>query len=264
MTYIEEYKEKLMAIQSNLTKPDDFDDFWQRRLDDSKVKSLDSRIIKRVYPSEIVNVYDVSYIGFDETVINGLLILPKNSSKNNIPCLINYHGFFGDMGVPSDFAHFSNLGIGVLSVNIRGQRGDSRDRGVYKSGITHNLVADGILCPHDYYYGRVYIDCIRAIDFACSVDIIDTSKLIIHGVSQGGGIGMAVAALDDRVWLALVDVPSNTNLRIRMERKAGAFGTLQEYIKAHPEEDKSLSVGFKAKTLEDCKTMAIAFAESVS
>jgi len=37
-----------------------------------------------------------------------------------------------------------------------------------------------------------------------------------------------------------------------------------EYLKKHPKENKSLSIGFKAKTLKDCRKMAIAFAESVS
>jgi len=41
-------------------------------------------------------------------------------------------------------------------------------------------------------------------------------------------------------------------------------GLTEEYLKDHPEEDRSLPVGFKAETEEDCKKMAIAFADSVS
>jgi len=40
-------------------------------------------------------------------------------------------------------------------------------------------------------------------------------------------------------------------------------GYIEEYIKAHPEKDLSIPVGFEAKTLDDAKRMAIAFAESV-
>ena len=40
-------------------------------------------------------------------------------------------------------------------------------------------------------------------------------------------------------------------------------GLVEEYVKGHPEEDLSLPVGFKAKTEEDCKRMAIAFSDSV-
>ena len=41
-------------------------------------------------------------------------------------------------------------------------------------------------------------------------------------------------------------------------------GLTEEYLKKHPEEDCSLPIGFKAKSLADCKKMAIAFADSVS
>ena len=41
-------------------------------------------------------------------------------------------------------------------------------------------------------------------------------------------------------------------------------GWTDEYLAEHPEKDQSLPVGFRAKTLGDCKKMAIAFAESVS
>lgn len=41
-------------------------------------------------------------------------------------------------------------------------------------------------------------------------------------------------------------------------------GYTEEYLKEHPEEDTSLPIGFEAKTEEDCKKMACAFAESVS
>ena len=40
-------------------------------------------------------------------------------------------------------------------------------------------------------------------------------------------------------------------------------GWIEEYLVNHPEEDLSLPVGFEAKSLDDAKRMAIAFAESV-
>lgn len=41
-------------------------------------------------------------------------------------------------------------------------------------------------------------------------------------------------------------------------------GWIEEYLAEHPEEDLSLPVGFTARTLEDAKRMAVAFASSVS
>jgi len=41
-------------------------------------------------------------------------------------------------------------------------------------------------------------------------------------------------------------------------------GWTDEYLKDHPDEDKSLPVGFRAESMDDAKRMAVAFAESVS
>ena len=45
---------------------------------------------------------------------------------------------------------------------------------------------------------------------------------------------------------------------------AASSGWIPEYLAEHPEEDRSLPVGFIAKSLADCKRMAIAFTDSVS
>lgn len=41
-------------------------------------------------------------------------------------------------------------------------------------------------------------------------------------------------------------------------------GLIADYLKDHPEEDRSLPIGFEAKTEHDCRLMATAFADSVS
>lgn len=45
---------------------------------------------------------------------------------------------------------------------------------------------------------------------------------------------------------------------------AATSGWTDDYLAEHPEEDKRVPVGFEAKTLDDAKRIAVAFAESVS
>ena len=40
-------------------------------------------------------------------------------------------------------------------------------------------------------------------------------------------------------------------------------GSTGDYLREHPEADKSLPIGFEAKTLDDARRMAVAFADSV-
>ena len=45
---------------------------------------------------------------------------------------------------------------------------------------------------------------------------------------------------------------------------AASSGWTDEYLAEHPEANTALPVGFTAQTLDDCRRMAVAFAESVS
>ncbi|MEC0241251.1 acetylxylan esterase [Paenibacillus dokdonensis] len=77
---------------------------------------------------------------------------------------------------------------------------------------------------------------LKAIDFACAQEDIDASKIVIEGGSQGGALGTAVSALDDRPVLSMVDVPSNSNLVCRIEGNNGAFAAVVEYLNKNPEQ----------------------------
>ncbi len=48
------------------------------------------------------------------------------------------------------------------------------------------------------------------------------------------------------------------------DQLCASSGWTKEYLLEHPEEDRHLPVGFIARTLEDAKRMAVAFAEAVS
>ncbi|MBU4337393.1 MAG: acetylxylan esterase, partial [Actinobacteria bacterium] len=65
----------------------------------------------------------------------------------------------------------------------------------------------GIEDPDGYYYRRVFIDAVRCVDAVRHLDGVDPARLVVAGISQGGGIALAVAGLRDDLAGALVDVP---------------------------------------------------------
>lgn len=218
-----------------LTKRDDFEQFWSDTIEQSKSVPLLPKMQKADYPSRYVDVYDIMYGGFDGTPIHGWYIVPLFTSQSKNPCLINYHGFGGNRGTPSKLMHWALMGMSVLSVDCRMQSGDSGNFSKYTSGMVQNFSCLGILDPYEYYYRSVYMDCIRAIDFAETCGTADPDRIVIHGISQGGGIGMAVCALDHRPKIALLNVPSNSNLEKRVENENGSFSSVTEYLRKYPD-----------------------------
>lgn len=235
MGYVSEAAKQLYDYLPALTKKDDFEPFWEDTIRQAKSVPLNASKRRIDYPSAHVSVYDISYCGMDETRVNGWFIVPSFLGKERYPCLIHYHGFTGSRGRPSDFMHWITMGFAVLSVDCRDQGGHTGNGAVYTSGFTLNVASKGVHDKYEYYYRYAYMDCMKAIDFVCGQPEADPAKLVIEGGSQGGALGMAVCALDDRPALAMVDVPSNSNLASRVEGNHGAFASVAEYLKKHPD-----------------------------
>lgn len=235
MNTIDSKIQALYDYKPDLTKCSDFDQFWAETIEESKRTPLNPLLRKIDYPSRYVTVYDITYCGFDGTPIHGWYLVPNFTSGGKSSCLINYHGFGGSRGTPSGLMHWVLSGMSVISVDCRMQGGDSGNYSNYTSGMVQNFSCLGILNPYEYYYRAVYMDCIRAIDFAETCENVASDKIVIHGISQGGGIGMAVCALDHRPIILLVNVASNSNIERRVENENGSFSSVSEYLRRYPD-----------------------------
>lgn len=234
LAYVDAYLKELSEYLPPLTKQKDFAEFWEKTIQLTKEIPLNPQKDLYDYPSPYVTTYSISYNGFDTTRIHGWYIVPKFVSKDKLPCIIHYHGFTGDRGMPADYMQWLTMGVAVLAVDCRQQCGDTGNAASYSSGSTQSVVCKGILDKNEYYYRAVYMDALKALDFACDQPEVDINRLIIHGGSQGGAIGMAVCALDERPYLAMVDVPSNSNLEKRVDGSHGSFALVADYLKRFP------------------------------
>ena len=65
----------------------------------------------------------------------------------------------------------------------------------------------GIEDPKTYYYRRVFVDALRALEAVRSLPDVDASSIAVQGISQGGGITLAAAGLANDVVAVMPDVP---------------------------------------------------------
>lgn len=236
-SYFEDKKKALEAYKPELTRAEDFWDFWQETIKSVNGKNLDPIRIQIEYPSEYVKVYKISYYGYDKTRIWGWMAVPVFTKEEKLPCLIQYHGFTDSCGFPWQLMHWVMMGIAVIAVDCREQGGFTGNCADYITmGQVGNVVTKGLLDKREYYYRAVYIDCIRALDFAERCPEIDKTKLIVRGTSQGGALAMAVSSLDLRPALAIANVPSNSNIEKRVIGHYGSFGAVSDYLKRYPYE----------------------------
>src|SRR5205823_7255367 len=127
-------------------------------------------------------------------------------------------------------------GVCVLSMDCRGQNGQSQDATIVSEGFAHGWMTKGVRDPKQYYYRYVYADAVRALELLAHREEVDPSRLAITGGSQGGGITLAVAALSDRPILALPDIPFLCDYRRAIAMAAaGPYPEIPTFLKAFPD-----------------------------
>ena len=118
-----------------------------------------------------------------------------------------FHGYTGNRAAVFDAAAWALQGFVVFAIDIRGQTGFSTDPDADPRGHALGWMTQGIQSPDTYYYRRVYVDCVRAVRYVQAHPRVRSDRVGCTGISQGGGLTLATAALEPSVALAMPEVP---------------------------------------------------------
>jgi cephalosporin-C deacetylase len=231
MGYTEKLANDFLAYKPPLTKKDDFDAFWQGHLAVSRAKPLNLTAEPVPSANRYINTYRVHYDGIDDTRIAAWFMTPTFLPQKNLPVMIHYND-------PSPLIHNQWLlsGVCVFSPGTRGMSDDTPDRHTYNTCHYRYPLIYGVTDREDYFLKYVYLDAVRAIDAVCALPAVDASKVLLEGGSFGGGLTLAVAALDDRPLAAFPNVPAFCELHEFARTGTGGAGQMfREYFTWYPE-----------------------------
>ncbi len=210
MALVDETLKELKKYKPALTRKDDFDDFWKETKAISDSEPLNHEMQKLDYIIKDINAYKVFYDGFGKARICGYYLTP-GKGDGPFPVILFFHGYGGNKGhifaSHSEYLKWVFLGFAVMAIDVRGQSGESVDNKAYPPPSVIGYMTKGIFSKNDYYYRGVYMDCLRAIDFLSTQESIDISRVCLVGGSQGGGLSLATASLDNRIKLVISDRP---------------------------------------------------------
>lgn len=203
--------------------PGDFKEFWKTAIDKSAKLGLDTKMT--LIPercTEKVNVYHVSVQNYEQGGrVYGMLSVPKGEGK--YPAILKVPGagiraYNGDVENAQKGYIILEIGIHGIPVNLSGDVYSNLYAGALKSYHSFNL--DN---RDKYYYKRVYLGCVRAIDFIYSLPEFDGENLIAYGGSQGGALAIVTAALDNRVKALVSFYPALCDLAGYLHGRAGGW-----------------------------------------
>ena len=239
MAFFDLAYEQLITYRPPRVEPPDFDAFWAQSLAEARAHPLNARFEPTNYPLETIISYDVTFNGYGGQPIKGWLNLPRQA-QDKIPCVVEYIGYGGGRGFPIDWLLWATAGYAHFIMDTRGQgsvwlKGDTADDAPDGSSPQFpGFMTRGILQPRTYYYRRVFTDAVRAIEAALSHPAVDPERIAVTGVSQGGGITIAAAALSPVPKVAMPEVPFLCHYRRATELVAThPYEEISQYLRCH-------------------------------
>ncbi len=209
---------QLRGYTSEVTPPEDFREFWDTTIREARAFPLQASYEQVENYLSVIDTFDVTFSGYGGAAIKGWLHLPANrAAGTRLPVVVQYVGYSGGRGLVNQDTKWAQAGYAHFIMDTRGQGyggtlGDTADPHPSAGEVAHaGLMTRGAGSREGYYYRRVYVDAFRAVEAAQDHPEIDPGRVVLAGVSQGGGIVVAVAGLAagrlDGVVAALPDVP---------------------------------------------------------
>lgn len=200
--------EVLRTYQPDLDEPEDFDQFWTATLQAERAQPGLASVVPVASPLTTLGVSDVTFPGFGGHPVKAWLIKPLDSTAP-LACVVEFIGYGGGRGLPTERLLWASAGYAHLVMDNRGQAGsDTPDPGVgSRSPQVPGHLTDGLDDPATYYYRRLITDAVRLVDAAMTIPSIDASRILVAGISQGGGVALAVAGLHHGPVGLISDVP---------------------------------------------------------
>jgi cephalosporin-C deacetylase len=202
--------DKLRERRSSSVAPADFDQFWTDTLGQARRYDLGAVFTPVHTRLATLDTYDVTFTGFGGHPVKGWFTLPAGTTEP-LPLVVEFVGYGGGRGLAHTHLLWASAGYAHFVMDTRGQgggwsAGDTEDP-VGSTPSTPGFLTRGIEDPYDFYYRRVFTDAVRAVEAARSHPLADASRTVAAGISQGGGITLAVGGLVPDLAAIAPDVP---------------------------------------------------------
>jgi len=227
-------------IEPTVKDPADFDAFWTTAIADARKISLDPKIT--LLPERCTSDVNVYHISFQNEIngsrIYGMLAMPKKPGR--YPAILKVPGagirpYTGD-------TRLASLGFIVLDIGIHGIP-VNLDPQIYTDLAAGALNAYNTVKMNDrntHYYKRVYLGCVKAVDFIYSLPEFNGTDVAVTGGSQGGALTIVTAGLDKRIKFAAALYPALCDHTGYLNKRAGGWPHYFKNSEPKPNEVETL------------------------
>lgn len=172
-------------------EPEDFDAFWQSAKDELATVPIDPEITLEE-DNQYTTTFKMSLATIWNRRVHGYISIPK--SQGPFPAIISLPPYGSGAGLTGTANSIAERGGAIsLSLSIHNVDPEDEDPNAYEPDVITNR--------DSLYYRLAILAGIRAIDYVFTRPDFDGESLGVNGVSQGGGLAMILAGIDQRVKL---------------------------------------------------------------
>lgn len=223
--------EQLSSYTGNLPAPEDFDAFWQKAVKDLANTDTDVSITPAHFQVPGAECFDVYFTGIGGAKVYAKYVRPI--AKEPVPAVLLFHGYTISSPDWADLLMYPCAGMAVFALDCRGQGGKSQDVGGVL-GNTHmgHLIRGATQGPEHLLYRAIYLDSLRLSQIAQSLPEVDKNKLYATGGSQGGGLAVACAGLNQSIKKLSILFPFLSDIKAQYQAHGQAFAEIRQYFRS--------------------------------
>lgn len=201
-------------LQPYTQLPTDFDDFWNEAKNEASQFPLTyiQKPIERYSTPQIDCQLIRLQLNAAGQCVYGYLFTPK--AKGNYPVVFCPPGAgVKEIKNPTAHRYYAEEGIIRFEIEIHGLNPEM-DAEMFQEisrafeGKGSGYLTNGLDDRDRFYMKRVYLACVRSIDFLTSLPQWDGKNVITQGGSQGGALALVTAGLDKRVTACVANHPA--------------------------------------------------------
>ena len=207
--------------------PADFDDFWKRAIDEARQTPLHVDCKKvEAYETDNTDMYLLKIKTDKRHSIYGYLSRPKAAGKYPVVLCPPGAGI-KTIKEPMRNLYYAQNGFIRLEMEIHGLNPEMTAE-QFKEITTafdyeNGYLTNGLDNKDNYYMKHVYVACVRALDYLCSLPDWDGQHVFVQGGSQGGALSLITAGLDKRVTACIANHPALADMAGYLDNRAGGY-----------------------------------------
>jgi len=224
---------ELEEYQGRNPRPADFDVFWEQSV--AEMQAIDPQVELRPaeFQSSIAECFNLTFSGVGGARVHAKLLRPREAAKPH-PALLMFHGYSAHSGDWVDKLGYVAEGFTVAAMDCRGQGGLSQDPGGVTGGTLHGHIIRGLDdAPQKMLFRQIFLDTAELARIIMAMPDVDETRVGALGGSQGGGLTLACAALEPRIWRAAPVYPFLCDYQRvwEMDLDEKAYAELRDYFR---------------------------------